>query len=390
VRRIPASERRARLVARHRLRPGDRAADVPSVARSLVAIHSTDPVSVFLSIRARADVEPGDVEHALYEERSVVRLLGMRRTLFVVERELADVVHAACTLAVAERELGRLGSFVSASELASDPKAWIESARKAALEVLERRGEATTRDLAAEAPILGERLRVGVGTRFETTQSAASRVLFQLAAERHVVRTRPRGSWISSQYRWAPWATWLGAPATTLDPEATRAELVKRWLTAFGPGTETDLRWWGGWTARDVRAALSRLEHVAVDLDGADGIVLADDVATTPPGAPAAALLPGLDATTMGWKERGWFLGEHGAVLFDRNGNAGPTVWWEGRVVGGWAQRPDGEIAYRLLEDAGSEALAAVETEAARLRDWLGAVRFSPRFSTPLQRELAA
>jgi DNA glycosylase AlkZ-like len=71
----------------------------------------------------------------------------------------------------------------------------------------------------------------------------------------------------------------------------------------------------------------------------------------------------------MGWKERDWYLGEHGTVLFDRNGNAGPTVWWEGRIVGGWAQRPDGEIVYRLLEDVGSEAVASVEAEAERLAE---------------------
>ena len=54
-------------------------------------------------------------------------------------------------------------------------------------------------------------------------------------------------------------------------------------------------------------------------------------------------------------------------LLFDSNGNAGPTVWWEGRVVGGWSQRGDGEIVCRLLEDVGSDALRAVEQEAARL-----------------------
>jgi hypothetical protein len=112
----------------------------------------------------------------------------------------------------------------------------------------------------------------------------------------------------------------------------------------------------GGWTAREARAALAAVSHAAVDLDGATGYVLADDVEPTVRPAPRAALLPTLDPTTMGWKERGWYLGEHASVLFDSNGNAGPTVWWQGRVVGGWAQRKDGEIVVRLLEDVGREA----------------------------------
>jgi hypothetical protein len=135
--------------------------------------------------------------------------------------------------------------------------------------------------------------------------------------------------------------------------------------------------------------ALASIPHVAVRLEDGDGIVLADDLDPTPRPKPAAALLPALDPTTMGWKERRWYLGDHAPVLFDRNGNGGPTVWWDGRVVGGWTQRADGEIAYRLLEDVGRDAVSAVESEAERLRDWLGAVRFSPRFATPLQRELA-
>ena len=79
------------------------------------------------------------------------------------------------------------------------------------------------------------------------------------------------------------------------------------------------------------------------------------------------------------------------AALFDRSGNIGPTAWWDGRIVGGWAQRKDGEIAVRLLEDIGAEASAAIAAEAQRLREWIGQtrVRITPRFRTPLERELA-
>jgi hypothetical protein len=121
------------------------------------------------------------------------------------------------------------------------------------------------------------------------------------------------------------------------------------------------------------------------------GVVLAHDVeAETPPREPWVAFLPALDPTVMGWKERGWYLGEHGPPLFDRAGNAGPTVWSDGRIVGGWAVRPGGEVVYRLLEDVGADAAAGVEAEAARLSAWLGEMRVIPRFATPLARELVA
>jgi hypothetical protein len=150
-----------------------------------------------------------------------------------------------------------------------------------------------------------------------------------------------------------------------------------------------DLKWWTGWSLTETRRALARLDTVEVDLDGAPGVLLASDVDSEPETRPRAALLPALDPTVMGWAGRGWYLGDHGPALFDRSGNAGPTVWWGGRVVGGWAQRPDGEVAVRLLEKVDRAAARAVDAAAAAVRDWLGPVRVTPRFRTPLERELS-
>ncbi|MBO0804030.1 MAG: winged helix DNA-binding domain-containing protein, partial [Nocardiopsaceae bacterium] len=175
-----------------------------------------------------------------------------------------------------------------------------------------------------------------------------------------------------------------------LEPGAARAELARRWLLTFGPAPASDLQWWAGWTKTQAKAALAALPTIEVDLDGQPGVMLADDLGDCEGDpAPVAALLPGLDPTPMGWQDRSWFLGPHGPLLFDRTGNIGPTMWWAGRVVGGWAQRPSGEVVFRLLEDAGTDAISAVEAEAARLASWLGPLRVTPRFRTPLERGLS-
>ena len=85
----------------------------------------------------------------------------------------------------------------------------------------------------------------------------------------------------------------------------------------------------------------------------------------SPPLEPFVTLLPGLDPTTMGWKERAWYLGDHRPRIFDTNGNGGPTVWVDGRIVGGWAQRKTGEVVFRLLEDIGAERAEQVAQQAA-------------------------
>ena len=381
-------ERRARLVTRHRLDPAARASSPLEVARSLVCLHATDAVTVFLSVHARSDrVEPADVERALYEERSLVRLLAMRRTLWAVPRDLLPVVFAAATRGVAATQRKRLEGFVRDSGVSARPGAWVTRAGNAAVAAVAARGEAMTAEITRDVPLLAQKLRFGSG-RWQVEQSAGARVLPQMAMEGRLVRGRPRGTWISPQFRWVTTEDWLGAPIEELTVAEAQIELLRRWLASFGPATETDLRWWTGWTARQTRAALAAIPHATVDLGGVTGHVLADDLEPTPRPEPAAALLPTLDPTTMGWKERGWYLGPHGPTLFDSNGNAGPTIWWEGRVVGGWSQRRDGEIVLGLLEDVGRDARAAIDAEAARLQAWVGDVRFSPGFLPPFQRKL--
>ena len=99
-----------------------------------------------------------------------------------------------------------------------------------------------------------------------------------LSAEGLIVRGRPRGGWTSSQFTWSA-APELARPAAA----DARAELARRWLSAFGPALLSDLQWWTGLTAGQVRQALAQLELAEVDLHGAPGVMLAAD-------------LPGLDA----------------------------------------------------------------------------------------------
>jgi len=390
MRRIGIEERRARLGLRHHL-AGTARAGVVEVARDLVGLHATDPATVYLAARART-LDPGvaGVEQALYEDRALVRILGMRRTMFVEPVELMGVVQAACTDAIAVQQRRLLVDLVGRAGLADDPPGWIEEVEKVAVRALEARGGATAAELAKDDPRLAQQIVLAEGKPYEGRQSVVSRILLLLAAEGRIVRGRPRGSWVSGQYRWSVVDAWLpdGVPPWSL--REAQAELVRRWLRGFGPATVADLKWWTGLPMGQVRRAVAETGAVEVDLDGTPGLVLPDDLDPVPAPEPWVALLPALDPTTMGWAGRDFYLGPHRPALFDRNGNAGPTIWLDGHVVGGWAQRATGEVVLRLLEDVGADATAAIEAEAARLTAWLTPLRVTPRFRTPLERELIA
>jgi hypothetical protein len=386
---ISVEERRRRLAVRHHL-----AAPVATpehVSADLVGLHSSDPATVFLSCWARVSpFAPEDLEAALYERRDLLRLLGMRRTMFVVTHDLAEVMDAACTKAFAPAERKRLVGLIEAQELAKDGERWLRKLEGATLAALSARGEATATELTEDVPQLGLKLEFGKGTSWAGTVGMSTRLLFLLAAQGDIIRGRPLGTWRSTQYRWALTRGWITGGFSALEEEAARVELLRRWLGTYGPGTLTDLKWWTGWTVRAMRGALAGLEVTEVDLDGETGYALSGDLAETDQPEPWVALLAGLDPALMGWKQREWFLGGHEGPLFDRNGNGGPTIWAGGRIVGGWTQLRDGTIATRLLEEVGSEAGAAVDAKAEQLGEWLGDARFTTRFPAPLEKELAA
>ena len=336
--RISAAQRRARLGLRHRLAAGLPSAAPDEAARSLVAVHGTDPSSVYLALLARMGPAAGipAVERALYADRTLIRLLGMRRTVFVTSLDNAAVIQAACSRAVAARERRKVLGWLAQAGVAADPDDWLAGAEQAALDALTARGEVTAAELAGADPRLATELVLSAGRSYEGRQTVASRVLFLLAAQGRAVRGRPRGSWTSHQYRWAPLTAWCPDGLAAWETPDAEAELARLWLAAYGPATVDDLRWWTGWSQAQVRRALTALAPAEVDLDGVPGIALAGDTGPVPDPPPWIALLPGLDSTPMGWKEREWFLGEHGPRLFDRSGNVGPTLWWDGRIVGGW------------------------------------------------------
>lgn len=392
MRSIDVAERRARLAVRHRLAAANRSDQVAEIVRSMVVLHATDPATVFLSVGSRSNtLTPSDVEQALYDDRTLLRMLAMRRTMFIAPLDLVPVLQASCADALAHKQRRAYRKFIEQSgAVEGDVASWLDDVEAETHDALLARGAATGAQLSKDVPRLRTQVDPAPGKSYSRPTNITTWVLVTLGCEGRIVRGRPNGSWASSQYTWEPIESWLPQGVPSMSAEQARAELLRQWLHAFGPAPITDLKWWTGWGLGEVRKALTDLDVVEVDLDGATGLLLADDVEPVAAPEPWAALLPCLDPTPMGWQSRDWYLGPHAPALFDTNGNIGPTIWWNGRIVGGWAQRGDGEIVYRLLEDVGADAVALIEAEAARTADWFGDVRAIPRFRTPLQRELTA
>lgn len=391
VRAISVEERRARLARRHYLAPASRARDAVDVGRGLAGLHATTPSSVYLAAWARVEgFSVAAMDKALYADRTLVKHLAMRRTLFTFPVDDLAEVQAGASRRVADSEGRRLAREVERAGLHRDGSAWLEAAGRAVLEVLDDGRELTSSQLREEVPLLEGSIAYGAGRSWGADVPVGPRVLTVLSAQGRIVRASNDGAWTTSRPRWTSMPAWTGQAVPDMPAREGLSALVGRWLAAFGPGTLRDLTWWLGGTLGATRRALADLGAVEVDLDGQVGFVLPDDLEPVPAVEPWAALLPELDPTVMGWAERDWYLGEHRPELFDRTGNAGNTAWWDGRIVGGWSQSPEGDVTVVMLEDVGSEAAATLEAEAARLTEWLGKVRVPGRYPSPLSRRVAA
>lgn len=383
--------RRRRLARRHALHPSCRLAGPLPVARAMVALHATEPATVHLSIAARmTHPTVPRIEAALYDERTIVKQLAMRRTLFGFERDLLPAVLGSASARVAAQQRTLIAKDLVRHGVAADGAAWIERASAAVLARLAGGESLGAAQLRAELPELAGRTRVGPDPKkWEVATSFAPRLLTLLGAEGHLVRAENTGHWRTSRPAWTTMAGWLGEEVRATDTRSGYAALVRRWLHAFGPGTETDLVWWLGTTKSAVRQALADVAAVQVELDsGATAFVLPGDDAPDPEIGEWAALLPVLDPTVMGWKERDFYLDPATVPgLFDANGNAGTTAWLDGRIVGCWVQRADAEVEVVPIEPLSKRDLARLEEEARRLTDFLDGVVISTVYKSSLMRQ---
>ncbi|MDP9483941.1 MAG: winged helix DNA-binding domain-containing protein, partial [Chloroflexota bacterium] len=188
MRRIDIDERRSRLARRHHLAPDARATSVAEAARDLVGLHGSDPASVYLAVLARMapgdpGADPAAIGRALYEERSVVRMLGMRRTMFVEPLDLVPIVHAASARDNAAKQRRATLKMIANAGIADDPAAWLDEVKAETLAALSRLGEATANELTAHVPRFREQILFGEGKKWQGTIGISTRVLFELAAE---------------------------------------------------------------------------------------------------------------------------------------------------------------------------------------------------------------
>ncbi|WP_346007889.1 DNA glycosylase AlkZ-like family protein [Janibacter terrae] len=202
MRLVDDRERRARLATRHGLHPAHRTSDPVTAARSVVCLHATEAATVHLAVGARTSgVTPFAVDEAMYTERSLVKQLAMRRTLFAFPRDLLPAALGVAVGRIAPEQRRLVSRDAARHGVADDGDAWLDAAGAAVLAQLSGGGAMSAKELREALPELAGAITVNEDKRYGGTFNLAPRVLGWLGAEGKITRGPNAGHWLRVQPR---------------------------------------------------------------------------------------------------------------------------------------------------------------------------------------------
>lgn len=191
-----------------------------------------------------------------------------------------------------------------------------------------------------------------------------------------LVRVPPAGTWETPRAHVYGLAdTWL--PRTDPpDEDAARAELVTRYLAAFGPASVPDVARFPGWTVTATRAVLEGLDLRRFRDERGTELVDVRRGPLPPADTPVPVRFLGpFDAVLLlGHASRARVVpAEHRERVFATSmPRSTPTFLVDGRVAGAWSHR-DGRVEITGFGELTAAQRRAVRDEAERLGEWIRA-----------------
>jgi hypothetical protein len=353
-------------LARQRLdrrAPRDEALDV---VREICGLHAQVMSSAELTLWARVeDLEPGAVQEALWERRTLAKTWAMRGTLHLLPAdELPLWVGALGVLKPRHHAASWQRYFGLTCEEAEAMLVAIADALDDQTLTREELAQEVGRRLGSEE--LGGKLRDGFGALLKPSAFRGD-LLFAPSVGRNVRFARPD--------RWLP--EWEPA-----EIEESVREVARRYLAAYGPATREEFaRWFGTTSPAQAGSLIQSLggDVAPVEVEGTVAWMLAEHVREAEAAVPAGVvrLLPAFDHYVVAApRDREAVLpGALKGRIYRPQGWLSPVLLVDGRMEGVWRHERKGERLAVRIEPFGEQpgwVRRAAEGEAERLSRFLG------------------
>jgi hypothetical protein len=341
-----------------------------------------------------------DLENALYEERSLLRVPCMRGQLYLVPVEDYPAYYQV-TKPFFQRGLEDLSRFFSRKDEECEINYDLcdETLIQRVLEVVSSQGPHTIAELTELLPVLGTRVYHDPDYPELGYSKLGTQLIPAMCAQGILIRARPRGGWRSQLYTYETLSSW--APQLDLGSLSAREGLchaVRVYVRAFGPVTVGDISLWlGGYARRQVVGALmdlsDELERVQIAKSQGVYYMRKEEVEALQSYTYAehnVSLLPPHDTYPTAYNDTSRFLSRrYRERVFDRVGEPLGTVWLDGQVVGIWNPQPrDEHIQVRLFEPLPPNIVALVGEETRHLNRFLNYASFDIKMEDTREREL--
>ncbi|MBA2554466.1 MAG: winged helix DNA-binding domain-containing protein [Geodermatophilaceae bacterium] len=334
-----------RRLDRHQLISPRRGGSPADAVAAMCGAHAQMPSAAELSIGLRCGgVSRADVRAALWTQHSLVRTFGPRGTVHLLAA--ADLPMWTGALAAVPQRSGFPADVRLTLDQVEDIVAVIGRVLDGARLTVD---EMTAAIVAALGPWAGDLVMPAFNGLWPRWRQA-----IQTAAYRGVLCFGPsqgRNVTFTSPARWLPGFQ----PA---DPETALADLLRRYLHAYGPATSQHFAQWlnapRSWASALFDSLGDRLE--SVEVEGTPGWVTAgDSEGGTVTDLPRVRLLPYFDPYVVGGQPRSLLFPGRAAEGALSGGQAGtlPVLLVDGTVAGVWHHRVSGRLVDITVEPFG-------------------------------------
>jgi hypothetical protein len=337
------------VLAKHHLLEDTRIDDIVQIADDLCGLHSTELTTSYLSLFVRAkNFKKENLERKLYLDKSLARIRGMRRTLFIETLEFIPIIYAATSFII-ERSFEKFMEFHKVSL-----KEYQEVSQK--ISRILKEGELSASDI-----------------RKNLNSTSNIPAIIQVMCNRGLlIRGKPIKNWKDRRNKYAIFKEYFpNVDLTKFDENTAIKKLVEKYIKTYGPVTDTDISWWTGLTKTQIKNALksneSQYERVKISKLEKNYLMVKEDkdylIDNPISGEDSLVLLPRLDPFPMGYKERERYINtKNYNKVFDRSGNITSTIFLDGIAIGVWdiEEKPEPVVKFHLFRSIENQLLEEI------------------------------